>query len=80
MGPLEKLAALKVWWWAQREGKGLMLSFIGPTGKVLIAAVAAALGTVDMANILPPQYDNMLEGFVFLLLSLTGTPTKQAAK
>lgn len=76
MGPLEKLAALKLSWWAKREGRQLMLSFLGPYAKTGLAVLQAALGALAMSGSVPVEWQAALLGAISLLAALSGTPTR----
>lgn len=76
MGPLERLAALKVTWWAKREGGQLMMSFLGPYAKTAVAVLQAALGALAMSGSIPIEWQPVLLGTISLLAALSGTPTR----
>lgn len=70
MGPIEKLAAIKTWWWFQREGVNVLDNLFSNKWRIIIGILVTALSMVDANDLLPQAYDDMLEGVIGLLTGL----------
>lgn len=56
MGPLEKLAALKLWWWAQREMPSMLNRMLGNKITTALGVFIGAAVTLCASGVIPPQY------------------------